>query len=139
MAPRGPAEIVSQWQTWLRRARPDQPGAQEALPDQTHHEGKAAEERYLKSYPFHPDLTDIFYSKWTNLEGFQRTRGVLRTFALAFRDAARWVDCPLVGPNVFAGEPGGTGLAEAARELTTIAATKEYEGRRHEWGPDPGR
>ena len=38
----------------------------------------AAEERFLASFPFHPDLTDAFYSRWTQLEGFQRTRGILR-------------------------------------------------------------
>ena len=105
------------------------------LDEQTHHAGKAAEERFLHSYPFHPDLTDVFYTKWTNLEGFQRTRGVLRTFALALRDAAEWDECPLVGANVFLGRPGQTGLSEAARELTTVAATEEYEGKKQEWSP----
>lgn len=110
-----------------------------ALDEQTAKEGKKAEERFLASYPFHPDLTEVFYTKWTNLEGFQRTRGVLRTFALALRDAERWDACPLVGPNVFlgapgeAGVPGGAGISEAARELTTIAETEEYEGKRQEW------
>ena len=46
-----------------------------------------AEQRFLDGYPFHPDLTDIFYTKWTQLDGFQRTRGILRTFAIALRDA----------------------------------------------------
>jgi predicted AAA+ superfamily ATPase len=63
------------------------------LDKQTRKDGKGAEERFLKNYPFHPDLTDIFYSKWTNLEGFQRTRGVLRTFALALREAG----IPVIG------------------------------------------
>jgi hypothetical protein len=103
------------------------------LDEQTRKEGKAAEERLLQSYPFHPDLTDIFYTKWTNLEGFQRTRGVLRTFALALRDAESWDNCPLVGANVFLARPGKAGLAEAARELTTVAAVEEYEGKRQEW------
>jgi uncharacterized protein len=49
------------------------------LDEQTRKEGKAAEDRFFRSFPFHPDLTEVFYSKWTNLEGFQRTRGVLRT------------------------------------------------------------
>ncbi len=103
------------------------------LDEQTRKEGKAAEERYLKSYPFHPDLTDIFYSKWTNLEGFQRTRGVLRTFALALRDAEGWDQSPLVAANVFLGKPAKAEIGEAARELTSIAATEEYEGKRQEW------
>ncbi len=104
-----------------------------SLDEQTRKEGKSAEERLIKSYPFHPDLTEIFYTKWTNLEGFQRTRGVLRTFALALRDAERWDESPLIGTNVFVGEPGKAELSEAARELTNIATTEEYEGKRQEW------
>jgi hypothetical protein len=103
------------------------------LDEQTQKEGKAAEERYLRSYPFHPDLTEIFYTKWTNLEGFQRTRGVLRTFALALRDAESWDQSPLVGANVFLGKPAKAEIGEAARELTSITATEEYEGKRQEW------
>ncbi len=103
------------------------------LDDQTRKDGKAAEERFVASYPFHPDLIDVFYSKWTNLEGFQRTRGVLRTFALALREAERWDESPLVATNTFLTEPGKSGISEAARELTTIAATEEYEGKKQEW------
>jgi len=103
------------------------------LDEQTRKDGQAAEERYLKSYPLHPDLTDVFYSKWTNLEGFQRTRGILRTFALGLRDAEAWDECPLIGPNVFLGRPGAPGVSEGGRELTTVAATEEYEGKRQEW------
>src|SRR5712692_11488234 len=94
---------------------------------------KIAEDHFLKSYPFHPDLTDIFYTKWTNLEGFQRTRGVLRTFALALRQAEKWDQDPLIGANVFLSAPDKTDIAEAARELTNIAATEEYEGKKQEW------
>jgi hypothetical protein len=103
------------------------------LDEQTRKDGKAAEERFLKSYPIHPELTDIFYTKWTNLEGFQHTRGILRTFALALRDAERWDACPLIAANVFLGEPDKAGISEATRELTTVAATEEYEGKRQEW------
>jgi predicted AAA+ superfamily ATPase len=71
------------------------------LDEQTSKEGKTAEDRFLKSYPFHPDLTEIFYTKWTNLESFQRTRGILRTFALALRDAEKWDQSPLVSTNAF--------------------------------------
>ncbi|MGH7330334.1 MAG: DUF499 domain-containing protein, partial [Polyangiaceae bacterium] len=103
------------------------------LDDQTRKDGKAAEQRFVASYPFHPDLIDVFYLKWTNLEGFQRTRGVLRTFALALREAERWDESPLVAANSFLTEPGKSGISEAARELTTIAATEEYEGKKQEW------
>ncbi len=103
------------------------------LDEQTRKAGKIAEDHFLRSYPFHPDLTDIFYTKWTNLEGFQRTRGVLRTFALALRHAEKWDQGPLIGANVFLSAPDKTDIAEAARELTNIAATEEYEGKKQEW------
>lgn len=103
------------------------------LDEQTRKDGQAAEDRFLKSYPFHPDLTEVFYTKWTSLEGFQRTRGVLRTFALALRSAERWDYCPLIAANVFLNEPGNPELSEAARELTNVAATEEYEGKKQEW------
>jgi len=100
---------------------------------QTQKEGAAAEERFLASYPFHPDLTEVLYVKWTQLERFQRTRGVLRTFALALREAEKWDQSPLIAANVFLAAPGADGLSEAARELVTVAETEEYEGRRQSW------
>ncbi len=103
------------------------------LDEQTRKDGKAVEERFLKSYPFHPDLTEVFYTKWTQLESFQRTRGVLRTFALALRDAERWDNGPLLAANIFLGDARQAGLSEAARELITTAATEEYEGKKQEW------
>jgi hypothetical protein len=103
------------------------------LDDQTRKEAKTAEERYLNSFPFHPDLIDVFYSKWTNLEGFQRTRGVLRTFALALRESERWDEAPLISASVFLTEAKKPGISDAARELTTVAATEEYEGKKQEW------
>jgi len=104
-----------------------------ALDDQTKKEGNAAEERYLASYPFHPDLTEVFYTKWTQLEGFQRTRGVLRTFAIALREAEKWDGAPLVSTNIFLARPDGDGIAEGLRELTGVASAEEYEGKRQEW------
>jgi hypothetical protein len=103
------------------------------LDPDTQKEGKLAEERFRRSYPFHPDLLEIFYAKWTQLEGFQRTRGILRTFALALRAAELWDQSPLIGPNVFLSSLGRTDLGEAARELANVAATEEYEGKKQEW------
>ena len=94
---------------------------------------KNAEERFLRSYPFHPDLTDIFYTRWTQLNGFQRTRGILRTFAIALRDAEKWDTSALIGPNVFLPAPGESGIAEAARELTGIATREATEGAGNDW------
>ncbi len=103
------------------------------LDEHTRKDAKAAEERFLKSYPFHPDLTEVLYSKWTNLEGFQRTRGVLRTFALALREAEKWDESPLIGPNVFLTPPEKAGVSEAARELTSVASMEEFEGKKPDW------
>ena len=105
----------------------------EALDPQTRQEGKDAEERFLKSYPFHPDLTEVFYTKWTNMEGFQRTRGVLRTFALALREAEKWDTAPLIAANAFLCEPGVAAISEAARELASVATSEEYEGKTQQW------
>ena len=104
-----------------------------ALDEATRKEGGQAEDRYLNHYPFHPDLTDVFYTKWTQLEGFQRTRGILRTFALALRDAEQWDTQPLISTNVLLDAPGSRELSAAARELATVAATEEYEAKRQEW------
>lgn len=105
-----------------------------ALDEQTRKERRNAEDRYLESFPFHPDLTEVFYTKWTNLEGFQRTRGILRTFALALREAEKWDRGPLVGVNAFLNDPREPkGLSEAARELTTVAESEEWEGKRQAW------
>ena len=106
-----------------------------ALDEQTQKERGSAEERYLSSYPFHPDLSDVFYTRWTQLDGFQRTRGILRTFAIALRDAEKWDTSPLVGPNVFLNEPDENDLAEAASELASFASVDTDTGKHQEWRP----
>lgn len=49
------------------------------LPSETH------ESRYLErlrqAYPIHPEVFDRLYEDWTTLDGFQRTRGVLKLMA----------------------------------------------------------
>lgn len=105
------------------------------LDEQTQKERKRTEERYLSSYPFHPDLTEIFYTRWPQLDGFQRTRGILRTFAIALRDAEKWDTNPLVGPNVLLDEPGRTDLAEATGELASCASVDTGTGKHQEWRP----
>ena len=104
-----------------------------AVDEQTAKQGAEAEERFLKSFPFHPDLTEVLYSKWTQLTRFQRTRGVLRTFALALREAEKWDTSPLIGPAVFLSPPDQDGLSEALRELVAVADTEEWEGKKQAW------
>ena len=66
---------------------------------------------------------------------FQRTRGILRTFAIALRDAEKWDTNPLVGPAVFLGGPGAADLAEAASELASVASVEAGAGGHQEWRP----
>jgi len=40
-----------------------------------------------------------------SLKQFQRTRGVLQTFAAALREAEKWDTSPLIGPQVFLSAP----------------------------------
>jgi hypothetical protein len=103
------------------------------LDDSTRKEGRRAEDRYVASYPFHPELTEVLYARWGQMESFQRTRGVLRTFAMALRDAEASDDCPLVGPNIFLKAIGSDGLSHALRELSNTASAEEYEGKKQDW------
>jgi predicted AAA+ superfamily ATPase len=47
--------------------------------------GETQESRYydrlIQAYPIHPEVFDRLYEDWTTLEGFQRTRGVLKLMA----------------------------------------------------------
>lgn len=38
-------------------------------------------ERLMNAYPIHPELFDRLFEDWTTIEGFQRTRGVLKLMA----------------------------------------------------------
>jgi hypothetical protein len=105
------------------------------LDELTKKQGATAEERYLKSYPFHPDLTEVFYEKWTQMERFQKARGVLRTFAILLRDAEKWDQSPLISPAVFLAIPEKDALSDAAGELIGVADTEEHEGKKQAWGP----
>ena len=94
--------------------------------------GSAEEDRLLHGFPFHPDLTDAFYSRWTQLSGFQRTRGILRVLAIALRDSEKRDRAPLVGPSAFLAASDSTALSEAVSELAKIASEEPGEGK-SEW------
>ena len=96
----------------------------------------ADEDHFLRHFPFHPKLTDVFYTCWTQLDGFQRTRGILRTLATALREAEKWGDaCPLVGPAALLADAEEAGLSEAMRDLAGVATTEPGEGRKVDWAP----
>ncbi|AUB82572.1 hypothetical protein THSYN_17560 [Candidatus Thiodictyon syntrophicum] len=105
----------------------------EAVDAQTKQHRSTEEQRYLATYPFHPDLLEALYGKWTQLEGFQQTRGILKTLASALRDAAAWDKQPLIGAQVFLGAVGAEGLSTAANELANIAQVEQYDGRKQNW------
>jgi len=105
------------------------------LDETTAKERGIAEERFDKSFPFHPDLTDVLYSRWTQLDSFQRTRGILRTLALALREAEQWDTSPLVGPAALLQDPERQEASSAMKELANVAASAHAEGGRTDWLP----
>ena len=42
-------------------------------------------EKFMRTYPFHPDVIEVLYQRWGSLPQFQRTRGVLRLLAAVIR------------------------------------------------------
>jgi len=107
---------------WTRMAAVDPIRAK--LPD--------SQDRLINFYPFHPDLIDRLFGKWVSLDQFQRTRGVLQTFAVALRDAEKWDDSPLVGPQILLGAPGSDGLSAALLKLAQVAKDSQRD-RNPEW------
>ena len=80
------------------------------------HTDQEAYDKLLKSYPFHPNLIDVFEQKWTQLDNFQGTRGMFRTFALLLREAFGKDPAAFVGPNALLSVD--TELSDALQELT---------------------
>ena len=73
-------------------------------------------ERLVQAYPIHPELFDRLYEDWTHLEGFQRTRGVLKLMAKVVH---RLWDGANKDPMIL---PGDLPLADrdARQELTYL-------------------
>ena len=68
-----------------------------------------------------------FFGKWTELNQFQRTRGVLQTFAAALREAEKWDTSPIIGPQVFLNAPGNDDLSPALQKLAEIAKDSQAD------------
>jgi len=64
------------------RAFADAYTAEGAKVPQETHEARYYE-RMLQSYPIHPEVFAQLYEEWTTIDGFQRTRGVLKLMAKA--------------------------------------------------------
>ena len=105
------------------------------LDEITAKERPKAEQRFLDSFPFHPDLTDVLYSRWTQLDSFQRTRGILRTLAFALREAEMWDVNPLIGPAALLAGPEQSSASPAMTELANVAGSAHAEGGHVAWAP----
>lgn len=56
-------------------------------------------DKLRKAYPFHPELIDILFERWSTFPTFQRTRGVLRLLAEVVADLyTRQQSVPLIQP-----------------------------------------
>lgn len=97
--------------------------AMQCVPLREAQRDQAAYDRLMASYPFHPDLINVLYQKWTQISGFQRTRGALRLLASALRDSEGRDPSPLVGPGALL--PTGAGTSNALNELIKICEERE--------------
>ncbi|MEX2382863.1 MAG: DUF499 domain-containing protein [Opitutales bacterium] len=77
--------------------------------------------RFTRDYPFHPDLLERLYGKWSDLDAFQRTRGILQVFATALSEAETFDESPIIAPQVFLRKPGEEGISKALEQLAEIA------------------
>ena len=92
------------------------------------------EKAFLDAFPFDPALMDVFYIKWTSgLPLFQRTRGVLRTFAVALKEAEAWDTSPVAGVSVLLPPPLQAALGTALRDLAGVARASQTEGAPQTW------
>ncbi|MBR0752117.1 ATP-binding protein [Bradyrhizobium jicamae] len=92
------------------------------------------EKQYLASFPFDPAMMEIFYTKWTSgLPLFQRTRGVLRSFAVALRDAETWDTAPIAGASILLAQPGEDKLSPALSDLAGVARVDQVDGPPQDW------
>jgi hypothetical protein len=85
---------------------------------------QTAYDRMLDSYPFHPDLIEVLYQKWTQYDQFQRTRGALRLLAYALRETVEHDPSPLVGPWALL-SADGPALSPALNELILVCQERE--------------
>ena len=94
--------------------------AMHSLPLSEQQRNQDAYAAFKDSYPFPPDLINVLYQKWTQLDTFQRTRGALRLLATALRESDGHDPAPFVGPGALLRHSEGGGLSPALNELVEI-------------------
>lgn len=83
----------------------------------------AYRDKMRRAYPFHPEVIDILFERWSTFPNFQRTRGVLRTLALVVGDLyKRGYASPLIHPAHI-----NLGASEIAEEFIRHIGN-EYRG-----------
>jgi len=99
------------------------------LPLHETHRDQETYTRWMDSFPFHPDMINVLYQKWTQLKGFQRTRGALRLLAYALRDSEGIDPSPVIGPASLLAysrnQEDSKGLSAALNELVEICEETE--------------
>jgi len=104
--------------------------ALQPLPVRDSQKSNEAERRFLDAFPFHPELLDVLFQKWTQVPNYQRTRGALRLLGLALQEAVDQDPSSLISPGTFlAYRTAQTSLSPAVAEL--IKATEAAE----QWRP----
>jgi hypothetical protein len=58
----------------------------------------AYRDKLRKAYPFHPEMIDLLFERWSTYSSFQRTRGVLRFLAEVVADLYTRQHVPLIQP-----------------------------------------
>lgn len=123
--PKGAAECDKYVTAFWHRMQAVEP-ARAKIPD--------TKKEMMDAYPFHPDLLTRLFGKWSGLRQFQRTRGILQTFAWALREAETWDESPIVSTQAFLAKPGASDpLSPALEKLANDAMGSVDEATKPRW------
>jgi hypothetical protein len=123
--PKGTAECDKYVTAFWHRLQAAEP-ARARVPD--------SKTEIMEAYPFHPDLLNRLFGKWTELRQFQRTRGILQTFSMALREAAGWDESPLISAQVLLPRPDASDeLSPSLEKLANDAMNSVDEVNKPNW------
>jgi len=123
--PKGTAECDKYVTAFWHRLQAAEP-ARARVPD--------SKNEIMEAYPFHPNLLNRLFGKWTELRQFQRTRGILQTFSMALREAAGWDESPLISAQVLLPRPDASDeLSPSLEKLANDAMNSVDEVNKPNW------